>query len=244
MKKQSFTYKTLKFFINIFYKKRKFEGLENINEEPCIIIGNHAQIHGPLIAEVQFPLKRKTWCIGNVLTKKEFIEHAKTDFWGLKPKCIRWFYYMLAHIIAPIATSVFNSADVIAVYKDTRLTKTFKDTVKDLSNGNNIIIFPECPTPYNNIINEFQDKFIDIARLYYRRSGKCISFVPMYNAVRLKKVILGKPITFDPNIPIEQMRLMICDYLKTEITNLALSLPSHKVVQYANKGRKHNPKSK
>ena len=91
MKKQSFTYKTLKFFINIFYKKRKFEGLENINEEPCIIIGNHAQIHGPLIAEVQFPLKRKTWCIGNVLTKKEFIEHAKTDFWGLKPKCIRWF---------------------------------------------------------------------------------------------------------------------------------------------------------
>ena len=89
------------------------------------------------------------------------------------------------------------------------MAKTFKDTVRELCDGNHIIIFPECPTEYNNIVNEFQDKFIDVARLYYKRSGKCISFVPMYNAVRLKKVLLGKPIKFDPNIPIDEMRFII-----------------------------------
>lgn len=241
---KTLTYKTLRFFINIFYKKRTFEGIENIEDEPSIIIGNHAQMHGPLVAELQFPLNRKTWCIGDVLTKNEFIEHAKTDFWGKKPKYIRWFYIMLAYIIAPIGANVFNSADIIPVYKDSRLAKTFKKTVRELNAGNNIIIFPECTTPFNNIINEFQDKYIDVARLYYNITGKCLAFVPMYNAVRLHKVLLGKPIKYDPNIPIDEMRKIINDYLKKEITSLALSLPPHKVVQFVNNGRKNNPISK
>ena len=91
-KKRTLTYKFLKFLINIFYKKRTFERIEKIGEEPVIFVGNHAQIHGPLVAETQFPKTRMTWCIGNVLTKKEFIEHAKTDFWENKSKSIRWFY--------------------------------------------------------------------------------------------------------------------------------------------------------
>lgn len=244
MKKKSIIYNFLKICVNIFYKKRKFEGFENLGDEPYIFIGNHAQIHGPLVAEVQFPLKKKTWCIGNVLTTKEFIKHAKTDFWGQKPKWIRWFFYLVAYIIAPIGANVFNSADVIGVYKDARLSKTFKETVRYLNKGYNIIIFPECPIPHNNIVNEFQDKFIDVARLYYKCYGKCISFVPMYNAVRLKKVLLGKPIKFNSEVPIDEMRLIICNHLKTEITNLALSLPAHEVVQYVNKGRKNNPNSK
>ena len=66
----------------------------------------------------------------------------------------------------------------------------------------------------------------------------------MYNAVRLKKVLIGKPIKFDPEVQIDKMRKIICDYLKNEITNLALTLPSHEVVQYVNKGRRKNPKSK
>ncbi len=244
MKKKSILYKFLRFLINIFYRKREFIGLENLSDEPSLIIGNHAQIHGPIAAEIQFPVKRKTWCISNVLTTKDFIEHAKTDFWGKKPKWIRWFYNILAYIIAPLGANVFNSADVIGVYKDARLAKTFKETVRELQNGNNIIIFPEYPKEYNNIVNDFQDKFIDVAKLYYNRYGVCLAFVPMYNAVRLKKVLLGKPIKYDPNIEINEMRQIICDYLKNEITQLALSLPSHEVVAYVNKGRKHNPKSK
>lgn len=244
MKKRSIIYKILRFILNIFYRKREFIGLENLPSEPCIIVGNHAQIHGPIIAEVQFPVNKKTWCTNNVLDKKEFVNHAKTDFWGLKPKWIKWFFDILAHIIAPIGVSVFNSADVISVYKDNRLKNTYKQTIRELQKGNNIIIFPECPTPYNNIVNEFQENYIDVARLYYRLTEKCVSFVPMYIAVRIKKVLFGKPINYNPNIPIEEMRKTINTYLKNEITNLALSLPAHKVVHYSNTGRKNNPLSK
>lgn len=242
--KRSLSYKLLRFFVNLFYKKRKFEGLENVTEEPAIFVGNHSQMHGPLIAELQFPLKKQAWCIGNVLTIKEFINHAKTDFWGKKPKWIKWFFMLIAYIIAPVAVSVFRSAEIIEVYRDSRIIKTFKKTVKSLNEGTNIIIFPECPIPYNNIVNEFEENFVDVARLYYKMTNKCLSFVPMYNAVRLKKVLIGKPIKYSPEIPAEEMRKAICIYLKNEITSLALSLPSHEVVQYTNKGRSKNPKSK
>ena len=241
MKRRSFWYKLLRFFVNIFYKKRTFEGLDNIKDDPVIIVSNHARTNGPLVAELQFPLKRLTWCTGNVLTKKEFIEHAKTDFWGKKPKYIKWLFNIFAHIIAPIGSSVFNSADIIGVYKDARLRNTFKQTVNALIEGYNIIIFPECEEEYNNIVNQFQDKYIDVAVLYYRKTGKCLEFVPMYNAVKLKKVILGKGIKYDPNIPIEEQRKIINDYLTEKITNLAVELPKHKVVNYSNqKGHKNS----
>ena len=242
--RKSFMYVVIRFFVNIFYRKREFIGLENIKEEAVIIVGNHAQIHSPLVAELQFPFKRKTWCTGNIMTTKEFIKHAKTDFWVNKPKSIRWFYNILAYLIAPIGASVFKSAEVIAVYRDTRIVKTFKETIKELDMGNNIVIFPECEESYNHIVNEFQERFVDVAKLYYKHTGKCLSFVPMYNAVRLKKIVFGNPIVFNPNLEIEQSRKEICKYLKDEITNLAVELPSHEVVQFLNKGRKNNLRSK
>lgn len=65
----------------------------------------------------------------------------------------------------------------------------------------------------------------------------------MYNAVRLKKVLIGKPIKFNPDNEISTERKRINDYLKQEITNLAKSLPIHIVVPYSNIKKKEYPKS-
>ena len=43
---------------------------------------------------------------------------------------------------------------------------TFKETVKMLNENNDIIIFPECQIPYNDIINDFQDKFIEVELVF------------------------------------------------------------------------------
>lgn len=242
--KKAFTYRFLRRLVLLFYRKREFIGLNNIPNQPSIIVGNHAQIHGPLVAELFFPKKRLTWCIGQVQNKKEFPEYAMQDFWQHKPKRSKWFYKILAHGIAPISQTVFTNADVIPVYKDARILSTFKQTLKGLENENHIIIFPEKAEEYNSIVNEFQTKFIDIAKLYYAKHGKCLSFVPMYNAVRLKKVIIGKPIAYDPNLSLEEQREKIAKYLQEEITRLAVELPRHKVVQYVNNGKRKNPYSK
>lgn len=38
----------------------------------------------------------------------------------------------------------------------------------------------------NDIINEFNLNFVDVAKLYYKKHNKCLAFVPMYNAAKIK----------------------------------------------------------
>ena len=106
-----------------------------------------------------------------------------------------------------------------------------------------MVIYPEHNIRRNNIINDFQDKFIDLARFYYKKTGKELSFVPLYLAPRLKTMTYGKPIRFRADAPIAEERKRICTALMEEITAIALSLPEHTVVPYTNVPKKQYPKN-
>ena len=105
------------------------------------------------------------------------------------------------------------------------------------------MIFPEHDVKHNHIVYDFQDKFIDIAKLYYKKTGKELSFVPMYIAPKLKKICLGRPVQFSTDTPMDTERSRICNYLMDEITAIAQALPEHTVVPYRNIPKKEYPRS-
>ncbi len=244
MKKTSLLYRIIKWLVRVFYRKMNVGGLEYLPEEPALIISNHAQMNGPIACELYFPGRRYTWCIGHMMHLREVPDYAYKDFWSGKPWYSRWFYRLRSYLIAPLSVCVFSNADTIAVYKDTRIISTFRDTVNALCDGANVIIFPEHDVPYNNIVNDFQDKFVDIARMYHRKTKKALCFVPMYIAPELNKMVLGKAVRFQPENAIEHERKRICGYLKDEITAAALALPAHRVVPYNNIPKRRYPVSK
>ena len=172
---------------------------------------------------------------------KDVPEYAFRDFWSQKPKWTHPWYKVLSCIIAPLAAYIFSRGPGIGVYHDTRLIGTFKNTVKRLQEGNHIVIFPEHDVKYNHILYDFQDKFIDVAKLYDKKSGQTISFVPLYIAPKLKQMHYGKPIRFDPDAPMDAERNRICRYLMNEITEIACSLPEHTVIPYRNIPKKMYP---
>lgn len=240
-KKVSSIYRFIKALVRLFYPKIEVVGSENLPNEPVIVVGNHTQMNGPIACELYFPGQRYIWCAGQMMHLNEVPSYAFEDFWSQKSKYSRWFYKLLSYLIAPLSVCVFNNANTIAVYKDTRLLNTFRNSIMKLQEGASIIIFPECNEEYNNIIYIFQDKFIDLARLYYKKTGAELSFIPLYIAPTLKKMYIGKPIRFDHSAPIKTERERICSYLMNEITHIARSLPEHKVVPYRNIPRKHYP---
>ncbi len=203
------------------------------------MVGNHTQMNGPICAELYFPGPRITWCAQQMMHIKEVPAYAFEDFWSRKPPATHWFYRLLSYVIAPISSCVFNNARTIPVYRDNRLMTTFKQTISALQEGKNVIIFPECYDPHNHIVNQFQDKFIDVAKLYHKRTGISPAFVPMYIAPKLKTLYIGKPLRYCPENSIEQERQRICNYLMDEITTLAVSLPCHTVIPYANISKKN-----
>lgn len=233
----------VKGLVRLFYGNMKVYGAENLPDEPVIVVGNHAQMHGPIACELFFPVERYTWCAGEMMALKEVPAYAYRDFWSYKPKAVRWFYKLLSYVIAPLSAFIFTNANTIGVYHDARLLSTFKKTVQCLSDGKSVVIFPEHDVPRNNIIFDFQDKFIDIAKLYYKRTGKEPCFVPMYLAPKLRQMHLGKPIRFSVETPIADERQRICEYLMTEITDMACALPRHTVVPYRNVSKKEYPEN-
>ena len=231
-------YRVIRWLVKLFYPKMKVMGIENLPREASIIVANHTQMNGPIACELYFPGKRYTWCAGQMMHLKEVPAYAYRDFWSQKPIYTRFFYKLLSYVIAPISVCVFNNANTIAVYRDTRIIATFKNTVKVLQEGASVVIFPEHNVPYNHILCDFQENFTDIAKLYYKRTGQALNFVPMYIAPTLKTMHIGKPVTYDPHKPIESQRTEICKALKEAITDMAVALPEHRVIPYQNIPRK------
>ena len=239
--KPSLLYNVIKAVVTVFYPKIEVIGTENLPDEATIIVGNHTQMNGPICAELYCPGNCYTWCAGEMLHLKDVPEYAFRDFWSQKPKWTHPWFKLLSYLIAPLSVVIFNNAHTIGVYHDTRLIGTFKNTIKRLQEGNNIVIFPEHDVKHNHIIYDFQNRFIDVAKLYYKKTGKSVSFVPLYIAPKLKQMHLGKPIRFDHNAPMDEERRRICRYLMDEITNIAVSLPEHTVIPYRNIPKKDYP---
>lgn len=237
-------FRIVRWFVKLLYIKFEVEGKENLPVEPSIIVANHTQMNGPIACEIYLPDNFCTWCAGQMMELKQVPKYAFEDFWSKKPKWTHPFYKILSYIIAPLSVLIFNNARTIGVYRDTRILSTFKATVKKLSEGTNIVIFPEHNVKHNHIVYDFQDRFIDVAKLYYKKTGKEVSFVPMYIAPKLKKMYLGKPICYNAKSLPEEERRRICDYLMAEITNIAEDLPEHTVVPYRNIPKKDYPKNK
>lgn len=234
-------FRVIRFLVWLFYPKVKVIGAENIPQEASIAVGNHTQMNGPICSELYFPAPQRTWCISQMMTVKEVPAYAFEDFWSKKPKWTHPFYKLLSYIIALPAAAIFTNAKTIPVYRDARLMNTFKRTLASLEHGEHIVIFPESYEPHNHIVYTFQTKFVDVAKLYYKRTGKCLAFVPMYVAPTLKSLYFGKPTYFCPENSIEEERQRICNYLMDSITEIAVNLPLHRVVPYPNLSKKQHP---
>ena len=236
-------YLICRWLVKTFYPRKTLEGTESIPEEPAIYVGNHSQTNGPIIAQLYMPFRERTWCIGEMMDRKQVPAYAMKDFWPYKNKVERWFLNIFIHIVAPLCEWIFKNADTIPVYKDSRLITTYRESIKALQDGVSLVIYPEENVKYNNIICNFQDKFIDTARLYYKKTGKELLFVPMYLAPRLNKVYYGKPTRFNSSADINEERARICKYLMDEITHIAVSLPEHTVVPYLDIRKKDYPRN-
>lgn len=240
-KKISLLYRLIIFFIKLFYPKTEVVGIENIPDEPAVFAGNHAQMNGPIVCEIYFPVKRCTWCAAQMMHLKDVPAYAFQDFWSEKPRWCRWFYRLLSYAIAPLSVLLFNNAEVIGVYRDSRILSTFRTTVRRLEEGTSVVIFPEHDRPHNHIICDFQEGFVDVARFYHRKTGRELPFVPIYVAPKLKRIYIGKPVRFDASVPYDQEKRRILDHLMNEITEIACALPRHTVIPYKNISKKNYP---
>lgn len=229
--------------VDLVYPSMELVGLENLPQDACVLVGNHSQAHGPIITEERLPFDHYTWCVSQMMDKNEVADYALEDFWSDKPKSVHWLFWLASRVIKYPAVYIMTHARTIPVYHDSRCLTTFRRSLEKLEDGYHLVIFPECRKEYNNILNDFQDRFIDLAWMYYNKTGKRLRFVPMYLAPRLRKIFFGAPIVFDPEAPKKAERQRIKRELMDSITAIACAQPLHTVIPYRNISSKRYPKN-
>ena len=239
----AFLFRIMRWLCKVATPVLELYGTDNLPEENVVIVGNHCQMYGPIGIDLYEPRPRYTWCTAEMMSLEEVPAYAFKDFWSDKPRSVQWFYRLASYVIAPFSVVCFNTAKTIPVYKDNRVFSTFDLTVRRLLEGEDVVIFPEGKKPYNNIINDFQTGFVNVAKTYFRKTGNPLCFVPVYIAPERKRMIFGVPVTFNPEVPFPQERTRICGELMQAVTDLAAAEPLHTVIPYTNMPKKDYPKS-
>ena len=63
-KKTHWLYRVIRFLVKLFSPSFQVSGAENLSGEPCVIVGNHSQMYGPIAGELYTPGKHYIWCAG------------------------------------------------------------------------------------------------------------------------------------------------------------------------------------
>ena len=81
-KKTTWIYRVIRWLVWLFSPKYRLEGTENLPQEPCVIVGNHSHMYGPIAGELYTPGKHYVWCAGEMMHREEVAAYAYQDFWS------------------------------------------------------------------------------------------------------------------------------------------------------------------
>ena len=222
------TVKFLYAFGRLICPKRRFV-MEKLPDEPAVFVGNHAGPIGPININYNFPLPFRPWVIDLLFDKKVRANYVFHDFFFGRSSKAKWFIRFLSKIVAAGTSGLLERVGIIKVSKQVLgMRKTFDDTVRALNDGYNIIVFPESFDTYKEYINKLHNGFVNIAGRYYKETGKCLKFYPMYIGPKQKSIVVGEPTVYDPTADPHAERERIALYLADKIDELAHTLPPHK----------------
>ena len=202
--------------------------------EKYALICNHTKIYAPAYFLLQKEIKPlRLW------VNYYFVYFNKC--WGhLKNKVLNKIkggvlLYPIGFILTPIIVLLFRAFNPIPVFHKCEETETmtFAKSVRTLEEDIPLLIFPErTVNPVNQYVYQFNKGFPMLAEKYYQETGKKLKFYPTYCAQKLRKVVIGKPIEYDPNESMETQSAKIRAYLENKIKELGDSLPEHEPVLY------------
>ena len=195
-----------------------------VNEGEIVYVSNHTKIYAPIFFLLQKPTVR-VWSNYYFLFCKTCWKHMKKAVVTGK----RAFLKPLAFLLTPVIVALFRATEPIPVYKmSEKVMETFDKSMETAEENVAQIIFPErTENKVNEYVYEFNQGFPTVAQLYYEKTGKKMKPYPTYCAQPLRKILVGPPIEYDPDIPIKIQRATICEYLQNAIKELGDSLPEH-----------------
>lgn len=207
-------YRGMKQMMKIRYKKPKFVFLGDAPTKQSIILSNHEGTDAPMSLEIycQFPIRMWGTCEMNSGLKKLYKYQTEVYYHEKKHWNLFWArtFCLLA---SPLTNLFYKGLKLISTYRDSRFYITVKESYKSLSNGDNIVIFPEkSPDGYVAELKGFYAGFIVFAQYAFKNGIDAPIFVSYYRK-KERVYVFDKPILFSELKSKFETREQMIDYL-------------------------------
>lgn len=211
-------FRAIRAVIRPFFKRLDVQGEDNI-QEPCVIIARHLNNYGPCAVYLFTPAEFHLWGYYVFLGKETMYKQLSEYTFPTRMHLTGWPCRALARMMSWFVPGLLRQIGVLPVYRGMKtVLKTMDLSVDVLEKGENVLIMPDV-----DYVNESESMgklytgFAHLGKFYYRRTGKCLRFVPM-NVSKSKGIMrIGEGIVYDPAKPVAEERDRIVAYLQREL---------------------------
>ncbi|MDR0696078.1 MAG: hypothetical protein LBF68_00845 [Christensenellaceae bacterium] len=227
--------KLLSSFFGLFVKDAEIIYSEPLPEnEGVIIVSNHAIDYGPKVFLLSYKRKARHWGDSALCYQKTVHDHSMLYFFPDAHGIGKFFAHIFSFILSFILPPIFRGLEVIPVYRSTKIVTTFEKTAETIAENKDVIIFPETEVknPNYKYVNNLNNGFIRVANYCYRQTGRVVKFYPAYACKSLNKLLIGNPITIDPEVSEKSQLRDFKRKISDEIERLAMTLPEHPITPF------------
>ncbi len=195
--KRKWYFKLLKTLTKVRYKKPSFIYLGEEISNGAIILCNHEGTDSPMTFEIYSNKPVRFWGAHEMNEGLIKMYKYQSRVYFHEKKHWNLFLARLFCLIASPLTNLFYSGlNLISTYKDARFTKTIKESISALKDGDNIMIFPEkSDDGYKEVLDGFFGGFIILCE-YAEKQGLDIPIYTAYFNKKNKAFLLDKPVPY------------------------------------------------
>ena len=187
-----------------------------------IIVANHLGSYGPISIMCSLSVDLYPWVVQEVTSMDSCPSYLRQDFIETELKLKAPLSVTFSIVIGRLCVALMRGIHAIPVYKKSRnLRKTMELSLLLLQQRKALLIFPEIKDePLHEEIHRFDAGFILLAKVFFRRYGKRVAFIPAAVNRKARAISIGRPIFFRPDVPYHEERDRIRDSLETSVLNM------------------------
>lgn len=203
--------------------------------EPAVYICRHGNMRGPVLSVINLPLTIHPWVFHVFCEKKACYKHYSEYTFSVRFGWKKWSANLISRIISPSVVRLVNSVGAIPVYRNSaRVMSTFRMSMDALSKGESLLIFPEVDyTAEGGEIGELYEGFLGLEKMYLKKTGKHLPFVPIHLSEKRREIILGEPVLFRDGVTFAEGRDEVIQKIQTALNELGEGSLSEKGDNYA-----------
>ncbi|MDE7218664.1 MAG: hypothetical protein K2O45_03450 [Oscillospiraceae bacterium] len=186
---------------------------------PAVYVCSHNNLQGPLATLCWLPFPVRPWVFHMFLNREDCRRQYRDYTFSKRFGMPRPAAALAAWAASGYVSALMRSMGAIPVYRGTvRIGTTFKETVAALQKGDCILIFPDVDyTDSSEGIGEVYDGFLLLERFWRKVSAETLQFVPLRLDIASRRIIQGKPASFDRAAPWRTEMIRVREALRREI---------------------------